>query len=252
MVCMTLVSHGQLLGGGCNAPTTLLYDGPFTMGESIAEGGDQYAVLTGVANDDVARMTLYQANGEVVPVPLRDNFYAVRALRAAYPVRLVASDAAGRVIGIKTFRVGSPKPEPGAACAGCRVEEARDHDRRTGPCELAVGRAGRRRRHLLRASYADGTDAERLPAEPLHGLDARRQRHRPRREPPVLVAIVGDAVTRVTVRYPDGFEDDAAPGRGVRSRRRSTPRTEDGEALQVKALDEDGVTIGQARLDLRR
>ena len=69
---------------------------------------------------------------------------------------------------------------------------------------------------------------------------------------PVLVGIVGDAVTRVTVRYPDGSETTLRPAEGYVLAGLDPTRTEDGEALLVRALDADGVAIGQARLELRR
>ena len=252
MVCFTLVSHGQLLGGGCNARATLLYDGPFTMGESIAEGGDQYAVLYGIANDEVARMTLYQANGDVVPVPLRDNVYAVRALRAAYPVRLVAADAAGRVIGIKTFESDLPRgsrvrPVPGAEWR--KLAAATDQRGVRSALWVAPAVGGGTCYELRTPNGATQSGCRPSPytgstlAVGVTGLDVSR---------PVLVGIVGDAVTRVTVRYPDGSETTLRPAEGYVLAGLDPTRTEDGEALLVRALDADGVAIGQARLELRR
>jgi hypothetical protein len=252
MVCFTLVSHGQLLGGGCNAQATLLYDGPFTLGESIAEGGDQYAVLYGIANDQVARMTLYQANGDVVSVPLRDNVYAVRALRAAYPVRLVAADAAGRVIGIKTFasdlpRVNRPRPVPGADWR--KLTTTNDAQGRESSLWVAPAVGGGTCYKLRTPSGATQSGCRPRPytgstlAVGVTGLDVSR---------PVLVGIVGDAVTRVTVRYPDGSETTLRPAEGYVLGALDPTRTEDGEALLVRALDAGGIAIGQARLELRR
>ncbi len=252
MVCTTLVSHGQLLGGGCNARATLLYDGPFTMGESIAEGGDQYAVLFGVANDDVARMALYQANGEVVPVPLRDNVYAVRTLRAAYPVRLVASDAAGRVIGIKTFasdlpRGSGPRPVPDAEWR--QLTTTSDAQGRASSLWVAAAVGGGTCYELRGPSGATQSGCRPGPytgstlAVSVTGIDVGR---------PVLVGLVGDAVARVTIRYPDGSETTLRPYAGYLLAALDSTRAQQDDALHVEALDKDGIAIGQAQVNLRR
>ncbi len=252
MVCTTLVSHGQPLGGGCNARATLLYDGPFTMGESIAEGGDQYAVLNGVANDEVERLALYQANGDVVPVPLRDNVYAVRALRAAYPVRLVAFDSAGRVIGIKTFESdlpsgSQPRPTPGAEWR--KLTTTSDTEGRESSLWVAPAVGGGTCYELRTPSGASQSGCRPSPytgsalAVAVTGLDASR---------PVLVGIVGDDVSRITVRYPDGTAITARPVEGYVLAALDPIRTGDEGALDIQALDQDSIAIGQARLGLRR
>jgi hypothetical protein len=99
-LCAFLVSENGA-GGGC----TLLDDpfsvAPFWLGESVAEGGDQYATLSGLASDDVARLELYLATGESRPIPLHDNAWAIQAARADRPYRVVAYDHEGRIIGIQ-------------------------------------------------------------------------------------------------------------------------------------------------------
>jgi hypothetical protein len=104
LLCGFLVSGGGA-GGGCN-PLKAMFSGgrgPFTLGESIEEGGDQYATLSGLASDDVARMQLFLATGETQPIPLRDNAWLVQAARADYPVRIAAYDRDDRIIGIQTM-----------------------------------------------------------------------------------------------------------------------------------------------------
>jgi hypothetical protein len=59
------------------------------------------------------------ATGERQLIPMRNNAYAVEASRAKYPLRLVAYDAADRVIGVKTLRGDAGvfrvlRPRPGA------------------------------------------------------------------------------------------------------------------------------------------
>lgn len=98
-----LTFTGRSVGAGCDHGLSALFShGPFTFGSMMIGGGDQYVILAGVASDDVARMRLFLSTGEVANVPLKDNAYLIRASRAKYPIRLVAYDDHGRVIGIET------------------------------------------------------------------------------------------------------------------------------------------------------
>jgi hypothetical protein len=97
----TYVILGRGAGGGCAPLENPFPRAPFSLGQSINEGGDQYATLSGVASDDVARMELFLATGETRPIPLRDNAWLVQAARAAHPVRVVAYDRDDRIIGIQ-------------------------------------------------------------------------------------------------------------------------------------------------------
>jgi len=99
-LCAFVVSQDGA-GGGCNLLTDPFPLAPFWLGESIAEGGDQYATLSGLASDDVARLELFLATGKSQPIPLRDNAWAIRAARADRPYRVVAYDREGRIIGIQ-------------------------------------------------------------------------------------------------------------------------------------------------------
>jgi hypothetical protein len=96
-VCVFLIGR-QGGGGGCSAGN-FPPGRPFNLGVSLERGGEQYATLSGLASDDVARMELFLANGDVVPVPLKDNAFVIQAPRAQFPVRVVAYDDQGRVIG---------------------------------------------------------------------------------------------------------------------------------------------------------
>jgi hypothetical protein len=104
-VCAEVVggvySAGQSSGGGCWPAGRLFSTGPFT--ESVTQSQNQYATVSGVASDDVARMRLYLSSGAYVPVPLADNVYVVHASLADYPLRLVGYDTQGRVIGSTTL-----------------------------------------------------------------------------------------------------------------------------------------------------
>jgi hypothetical protein len=113
-VCSFLISRSGA-GGGCSPLALLFPRGPFTVSTSIEQGGNQYAVLSGLASDDVARLELFLATGERVAVPLKDNAYIVEAARAKYPIRLVAYDSDARVIGIEHMAhdpLADPGPRP--------------------------------------------------------------------------------------------------------------------------------------------
>jgi hypothetical protein len=117
-VCGELVG-GRYVGGGCWPAGRLFSTAPFAW--SVAEqAGGQVVTISGVASDQVARMTLYTATEARRAAPLHDNTYLALASLADYPLRLVAYDRAGRVIGIKTLRGNYglpswPAPAPGAA-----------------------------------------------------------------------------------------------------------------------------------------
>jgi hypothetical protein len=117
-VCAEVVG-GRFLAGGCWPAGRLFSTAPFTLGVSGQPGG-QTETIAGLASDDVAKLTLYLATGMQVTVPLHDNGYITSAAKADYPVRLVASDTSGRVIGVKTLRGAArrapagPQPVPNA------------------------------------------------------------------------------------------------------------------------------------------
>ncbi|MGD0165748.1 MAG: hypothetical protein ABSC51_00455 [Gaiellaceae bacterium] len=73
---------------------------PFFWLTSGGPMGDQYTSIVGIADDQVARMTLFLADGESVAVPLKDNTFVIEVASSKLPYRLVAYDGAGRVIGI--------------------------------------------------------------------------------------------------------------------------------------------------------
>jgi hypothetical protein len=102
-LCFGLVL-GRGWGVGC-APLKQVSNNfplPFTLG-SGGGGSSQYTSVFGLADDEVARMTLFLATGERVAVPLKDNAFVVEAASSKYPFRLVAYDSEGRVVGLSTI-----------------------------------------------------------------------------------------------------------------------------------------------------
>jgi hypothetical protein len=111
-LCYAVVTDGGA-GGGCNLLDDPFSDAPLWLGESIAEGGDQYAMLGGLASDEVTRLELFLATGESRPIPLHDNAWAIQAARADRPYRVVAYDRQGRIIGIQDMGANdalAPRP----------------------------------------------------------------------------------------------------------------------------------------------
>lgn len=94
---------GGGMSGGCSPPGALFDRAPINSSLGLMAGGDQFATLSGVGSDDVARVELYLASGKVEHLLLVDNTYATEIRRTSFPVKLVAYDAEGRVVGIERF-----------------------------------------------------------------------------------------------------------------------------------------------------
>jgi hypothetical protein len=125
--CMFLVTP-KGSGGGCNPPEQLFAHTPFSFGLTGYGGGDQFVTLHGLASDAVARLELFLGTREREAVSLRDNVYLAQVARTKFPVRLVAYDSAGRVIGIQTvldaFGGAGPRPVRGQERIAQVVEAA--------------------------------------------------------------------------------------------------------------------------------
>lgn len=113
-ICFGVV-QGSGVGSGCQQVAQVFAHGPLwlTIGGS---GMSQYSVLSGLASDDVARIAAYLGNGDVVPVALKDNAFLARIPRGDFPLRVVAFDAQGLVVGVQDFASdGMTSPAPKAA-----------------------------------------------------------------------------------------------------------------------------------------
>ena len=108
-VCLDVIG-GRYRGGGCWPTEQLFSTAPFSEGINT-ESGSQYATVAGLASDDVARITLYLGSGQTEAVPLNDNAYLIEAPIIDYPLRLVAYDNHGLVIGIITLQGNTPRPK---------------------------------------------------------------------------------------------------------------------------------------------
>lgn len=117
-VCAELVG-GRYAGGGCWPAGRLFTTAPFTAVVTQQFGG-QVVAITGISSDQVARLALYSATGAKQQVPLGDNAYIALATLADYPIRLIAYDNAGHVIGVKTFEGDLNTPIIAGPAAGAR------------------------------------------------------------------------------------------------------------------------------------
>jgi hypothetical protein len=106
---------------GCGNRDDFFARGPLNVMMS-GGAGVQAAVLAGAAADGVARIAMFDANGLRISVPLKDNVFALRVANNEFPVRLVAYDTRGRVVGTQVFRneLGGPTL-PASAFRGLRV-----------------------------------------------------------------------------------------------------------------------------------
>lgn len=111
--------------GGCGE--TLFRDRPVVFTESITNGGNQFAVIAGVAADGVTRIEIFLAGGQREEVPLRDNLFVALVPRARFPVRVVGYDPAGRVVSTEIAAGERPAPPQEA------VRSVRPVLRLTGP-----------------------------------------------------------------------------------------------------------------------
>jgi hypothetical protein len=98
-LCSYLVTRGGT-GGGCTSLADPFPRAPFSFGWSAMGAGDQFATFSGIASDDVARMEAFTGTGNTIPVPLADNAFLVEIALARFPVKLVAYDHEGLVIGM--------------------------------------------------------------------------------------------------------------------------------------------------------
>jgi hypothetical protein len=104
-ICFGGLTPGGL-GQGCTTLEKLFREGPLALNWGFSGGGQQLWLVQGLASDDVTRIEVFLATGQHWRAPLRDNATVFRVQRAKFPVRIVAYDAGGRVIAVRTIRGG--------------------------------------------------------------------------------------------------------------------------------------------------
>ena len=202
-VCAELVG-GRYRGGGCWPAGRLFSTAPFSW---TVTGSDQYVTIAGLASDEVARLVLYLGTGKRVAVPLHDNGYFVEAARADYPLRLVAYDSDGLVIGITTLkgdvaRPTGPQPAPNATWRTVLRNEA-------GQVVVARSTSGGSCYAIRHRSGAGtlGCPPPLAPDELEVGFVGGESGF-------TLTGRAGSAITRVIVHFRDGNEQTIAPKNG--------------------------------------
>jgi hypothetical protein len=100
MICVGISPAGSSMrGGGCGYLSDMFADSPITYSSGPYNGGDQFAPLSGAASDDVRSLELYLTDGTIQKVRIEDNVFATSLARAEFPVRIVARDEQGAIIG---------------------------------------------------------------------------------------------------------------------------------------------------------
>ena len=82
-------------GVGCNEETATFARGPLDFGVGGVTGDH---AVSGLANDDVTRITLTLATGKRLSVPLKNNAFLLRLSATETPARITAYNALGKVI----------------------------------------------------------------------------------------------------------------------------------------------------------
>lgn len=242
-VCYWLITRASS-GGGCAPRGSLFARGPVNYGSSLDTGSDQFATLAGVASDDVAQITAYLANGQILRVPLRDNAFVVDVARSKFPVRLVAYDKQHRVIGLTTDQ-GFDRVNAGPARGRARLL-LRGRSATGATAELYVGKSSTGgtctyiRWHVSRTEAGEGAgctqpDWRRFPLE----LETQST--------PALFVFgqVSPAVTKVRFRFADGARAIVDPTDGyVLYTVPEAHLTAGHELIAADALAADGKLIG--------
>lgn len=249
-LCYSVVDKGGGGGGGCSPAGRFFERGPFSLGLYTGHGGDQYSVVNGLASDDVERMDLYLHNGERVAVPLEDNAYLVEVARTKFPIRLVAYDDTGSVIGIETYGhdpLGDPGPRPveGKQRVVKRVVGANGT---TGVLRVGPSTAGTR---CHRVNFEGGADSGGCPPKGfrIRGLgfgvqDAGYDFF--------LVGEVSARVARIELRFEDGRTETIEPVEGVVLHPLPSGRGITAGLEVAVGYDRDGSEVDRQRFDRRR
>lgn len=117
-VCGWTVAAGGGAGGGCSPLNGLFSRGPISAGTFLANGSDEFMLVSGFVSDDVHRLVAYLSTGDTQRVAVVHNAFLASIARARFPIRLVAFDAQGRIIGLTsplTDFGGGAGPAPGRA-----------------------------------------------------------------------------------------------------------------------------------------
>jgi hypothetical protein len=248
-VCFGLL-QGAGLGSTCMQLSDAFARGPLwlTIGGS---GMSQYSVLSGAASDDVARIAAYLGNGDVLPVALRDNVFVARIARGAFPLRVVAYDAAGLVVEVQDFAsdgMTSPAPKAARDSVSTRVRVIGDHGA-TALLRAGDPVGGYRCWSISFANGAEEGGCTPWPVKdpPLLSLTAQNSG-----KDVFLAGQVPGSVAKVQVRFADGVSKIVDPSDGFALM--AIPAAETGGEsllLELRAYDAAGNQIAKRRLQVK-
>ena len=109
MICMGYYTG---LGGSfnsCSYASDVFARGPIGRLETGNSG--QFASLNGFVSDDVHALDLYLADGTIQKLKITDNIFTTTLSQALYPIRIIARDKQGAIIGNQVIEVPVP-PTP--------------------------------------------------------------------------------------------------------------------------------------------
>jgi len=106
--CLLLV-RGTGVAKGCSDGRAFFAQAPLNL-MMTGGGGVESATIAGAAADGVAGVRIFEASGQAIDVPLRDNLFGVRVANTELPIRVVAYDADHRVVASQVLRneLGGP------------------------------------------------------------------------------------------------------------------------------------------------
>ena len=200
-VCIETIGNNSI-GGGCSPLAQVFTHSPLQIGIS-GSGPSEYSLITGIASDDVARISAYLGSGTVVPVTLRDNAFVARIARAAYPLRIVAYDSAGKVISVHNFpNDGMTSPAPKAAQTSIHtIATVTGNHGGTATLRAGTPTGGYQ---CWSIDFSDGASQGGCTQSPTHDHPLRLLSVQPSSGDLFLIGQVPGNVAKVEIRFPNG------------------------------------------------
>jgi hypothetical protein len=102
MICLGYYTG---LGGSfnsCSYVSDVFARGPIGRADT---GDGQFPFLNGFVSDDVHALDLYLADGTIQKLEITDNIYSTNLSQAQFPIRLVARDKQGAIIGNRVIEI---------------------------------------------------------------------------------------------------------------------------------------------------
>jgi hypothetical protein len=239
-----LLSYFVVGRGGTSGSAIPLDDmfprSPFTFSYGTVGGGDQFATFAGLASDDVARLEIFTATGDRIPVPLRDNAYLIEVALARFPAKVVAYDGEGRVIGIeRTMRsegpatvIGEPTLRLSVAAPGASMELRTNRTKEGGECWFVngTGTASVRTNSCTPKNWTEAPLRIGTAGEPLLFVYGRAR----------------NDIKRIEVRYSDGTKHAFAPDGGGYILEKVPPRPATAGVLsEIVGVDATGKVVSR-------